>query len=101
MGFEISSGINVRVVKLSARMRKKLCRVLTFHHMAGVTEEHYEKPYVSGIPTRTLQWQARVLTSERRYSVFMHILTLSDQHNLDKSVLTLSQLTGTAGVEAA
>jgi hypothetical protein len=82
--FAISSGISIRVVKLSARMRKKLCRVLAFHNMSGVTEENYEKPYVSGIPTRTLQWQARILTSERRYLVFMHILTLSDEHNLDE-----------------
>ena len=101
MGFAISSGVDVRVVKLNARMRKKLCRVLAFHHLTGETEENYEKPHVSGIPTRTLQWEGRVLKSERRYSVFMHILTLSDQHNLDEVGLTLSQLTGTTGLEQA
>lgn len=49
MGFAISSGIDVSVVKLSARMGKKLCRVLTFPHLTEGTEENYEKPHVSGI----------------------------------------------------
>ena len=88
-------------MKLNARMRKKLCRVLAFGHSTGGTEENYEKPYVSGIPTRTLQWEARVLTSERRCSVFMHILTLSDPRNLDEVGRTLSQPTGSTGVDSA
>jgi len=101
VGFAISSGIDVSVVKLRASMRKKLCRVLALHHLTGGTEENYKKPHVSGSPSRTLQWEARILTSERRYSVFVHIWTLSDPQNLNEVGLTLSQLTVSTGLETA
>jgi hypothetical protein len=50
--FAMSSGIVVRVVRLCGRLRKKLCRVLAFHHLTGGTEENCGKSHVSGISNR-------------------------------------------------
>jgi hypothetical protein len=77
VGFAVSSGIDVRVVKLRACIERSC--VMFWHSITGLEElrKAVENLILAAcitiFPVRILEWEARVLTSKRRYSVFKHI----------------------------